>query len=64
VSSSCTCGSRTSARRMKPAATVWINAHGAIHPHVPFGGVKHSGYGLEFGVDGLKSVAVPQVISG
>ena len=46
------------------AGTVWINAHGAIHPHVPFGGVKHSGYGLEFGVDGLKSVAVPQVISG
>jgi len=26
--------------------------------------VKKSAYGLEFGVDGLKSVAVPQVISG
>jgi len=46
------------------AGSVWINAHAAIHPHVPFGGVKHSGYGLECGVDGLKSVAVPQVISG
>jgi hypothetical protein len=30
----------------------------------PFGGAKHSGYGLEFGVEGLKSVPVPQVISG
>jgi len=46
------------------AGTVWINGHGGIHPMIPFGGAKHSGYGLEFGVDGLKSVAVPQVISG
>jgi acyl-CoA reductase-like NAD-dependent aldehyde dehydrogenase len=46
------------------AGTVWINRHGAIHPLIPFGGVKHSGYGLEFGVAGLKGAAVPQVISG
>ena len=46
------------------AGTVWINGHGGIHPMIPFGGAKKSGYGLEFGVDGLKSVAVPQVISG
>jgi len=46
------------------AGTVWINSHGGIHPMVPFGGAKHSGYGLEFGVEGLKSVSVPQVISG
>jgi acyl-CoA reductase-like NAD-dependent aldehyde dehydrogenase len=45
------------------AGTVWINSHGGVHPMVPFGGVKGSGYGLEFGVEGLKSVAVPQVIS-
>ncbi|MGI9135139.1 MAG: aldehyde dehydrogenase family protein [Rhodoferax sp.] len=45
------------------AGTVWINQHGAIHPMVPFGGVKGSGYGVEFGVEGLKAVTVPQVIS-
>lgn len=46
------------------AGTVWINMHGGLHPQIPFGGVKASGYGLEFGREGLKSVAVPQVISG
>ncbi|GAA4357911.1 aldehyde dehydrogenase family protein [Microbacterium rhizosphaerae] len=46
------------------AGTVWINSHGGVHPMIPFGGVKGSGYGLEFGVEGLKSVAVPQVVSG
>ncbi|GIK25072.1 MAG: aldehyde dehydrogenase [Betaproteobacteria bacterium] len=45
------------------AGTVWINQHGMIHPMVPFGGVKGSGYGVEFGLDGLKAVTQPQVIS-
>lgn len=45
------------------AGTVWINQHGMIHPMVPFGGTKGSGYGVEFGVDGLKAVTQPQVIS-
>ena len=45
------------------AGTVWINKHGTVHPMVPFGGVKRSGYGLEFGVEGLKAVAVPRVIA-
>lgn len=45
------------------AGTVWINQHGAVHPMVPFGGVKRSGWGVEFGVDGLKSVTQRQVIS-
>lgn len=45
------------------AGTVWINQHGTVHPMMPFGGVKSSGYGLEFGVEGLKSVAVPRVVS-
>lgn len=46
------------------AGTVWINSHGGVHPMIPFGGIKGSGYGLEFGTEGLKSVSVPQVING
>ncbi|NKX52551.1 aldehyde dehydrogenase family protein, partial [Arthrobacter deserti] len=46
------------------AGTVWINKHGGIDPRVPFGGAKASGYGLEFGVEGLKQLGQPQVISG
>jgi acyl-CoA reductase-like NAD-dependent aldehyde dehydrogenase len=46
------------------AGTVWINKHGAVDPRVPFGGVKQSGYGLEFGVEGLKHLGAPQVITG
>jgi acyl-CoA reductase-like NAD-dependent aldehyde dehydrogenase len=46
------------------AGTVWINSHGGVHPMVPFGGAKQSGYGLEFGVEGLKALGVPQVING
>ncbi|MBB3178688.1 aldehyde dehydrogenase family protein [Variovorax sp. Sphag1AA] len=53
---------RTVASRIQ-AGTVWINQHGTIHPMVPFGGVKSSGWGVEFGIDGLKSVTQPQVIS-
>lgn len=45
------------------AGTVWINKHGAVDPRVPFGGAKQSGYGLEFGVEGLKQLGAPQVIS-
>ncbi|MEZ0166084.1 aldehyde dehydrogenase family protein [Kineococcus sp. LSe6-4] len=45
------------------AGSVWINSHGGIHPMVPFGGVKGSGYGLEFGVEGLKALGVPKVVT-
>ena len=45
------------------SGTVWINQHGAIHPMVPFGGIKDSGYGVEFGVEGLKAVTLPRIIS-
>jgi phenylacetaldehyde dehydrogenase len=46
------------------AGTVWINKHGAVDPRIPFGGAKQSGYGLEFGVEGLKHLGVPQIING
>ncbi len=45
------------------SGTVWINQHGTLNPVVPFGGVKASGYGLEFGSYGLKAVAAPKVIT-
>ncbi|MFD1718389.1 aldehyde dehydrogenase family protein [Georgenia deserti] len=45
------------------SGTVWINQHGTLNPVVPFGGLKSSGYGLEFGVHGLKAVAAPKVIT-
>ncbi|ALG12216.1 aldehyde dehydrogenase family protein [Kibdelosporangium phytohabitans] len=49
------------ARRME-AGTVWVNQHGGVDPAIPFGGTKSSGYGLEFGVEGLKAMAATKVI--
>lgn len=45
------------------AGTTWINKHGQIDPRMPFGGIKQSGHGVEFGVEGLKQVAVQHVIN-
>ena len=42
--------------------TVWINKHGAIQPNAPFGGVKQSGFGLEFGEEGLKEFTTVQTM--
>ena len=46
------------------AGTTWINSHGAVDPRVPFGGIKSSGYGVEFGTEGLKGLAYPHIING
>jgi phenylacetaldehyde dehydrogenase len=54
---------RAVAHRLE-AGTVWINTHGTVHPMAPFGGAKQSGYGLEFGTEGLKALGQPQVIHG
>jgi len=45
------------------AGSVYIHHHGVIHPMVPFGGVKKSGWGVQFGTEGLKAVTQPQIIS-
>ncbi|WP_417821680.1 aldehyde dehydrogenase family protein [Terasakiella sp.] len=42
--------------------SVWINKHGAIQPNAPFGGVKGSGIGVEFGEEGLAEYTNIQVI--
>lgn len=43
--------------------TAWVNAHGPISPDVPFGGVKCSGIGVEFGEEGLKEYTTIQVVN-
>ena len=43
--------------------TSWVNQHGALHPLAPFGGVKGSGIGVEFNVDGLKEYTTVQVLN-
>lgn len=43
--------------------TAWVNQHGALHPLAPFGGVKSSGIGVEFNVDGLKEYTTVQVVN-
>ncbi|MGV1794844.1 aldehyde dehydrogenase family protein [Rhizobium lusitanum] len=49
------------AARME-CGSVWINKHGAIQPNAPFGGVKASGFGVEFAEEGLKEYTDIQVI--
>lgn len=43
--------------------TVWINEFLHISPLAPFGGHKQSGFGAEYGIDGLKEFTYPQVIT-
>ena len=43
--------------------TAWVNHHGTLHPLAPFGGVKCSGIGTEFNVDGLKEYTTVQVMN-
>jgi acyl-CoA reductase-like NAD-dependent aldehyde dehydrogenase len=45
------------------AGTVWINKHLDMAPHIPFGGAKHSGLGVEFGEEGLAEFTQLQVIN-
>ncbi|MEW5420871.1 aldehyde dehydrogenase family protein [Amorphus sp. 3PC139-8] len=42
--------------------SVWVNKHGAIQPNAPFGGVKSSGIGVEFGPEGLKEYTTIQTV--
>lgn len=44
------------------SGSVWINRHGAIQPNAPFGGVKQSGVGVEFGPEGLKEFTTIQTV--
>ena len=45
------------------AGTVWVNKHGALLAHVPFGGSKMSGIGVELGEEGLNEFTQVQVLN-
>ena len=42
--------------------TAWVNDHCAIQPDAPFGGVKQSGIGVEFGLYGLEEFTSLQTL--
>ncbi len=42
--------------------SVWINDHGAVKPNAPFGGIKQSGMGVEFGEHGLREYTSLQTL--
>ncbi len=42
--------------------SAWVNDHGAIQPDAPFGGVKQSGLGVEFGLYGLEEYTSIQTL--
>ena len=44
------------------SGSVWINNHAPLNPIAPFGGVKSSGIGVEFGEEGLQENTVIQVL--
>jgi acyl-CoA reductase-like NAD-dependent aldehyde dehydrogenase len=43
--------------------TAWINGHAEVLPHAPFGGCKMSGFGVEFGQEGLFEYTTIQVVN-
>jgi acyl-CoA reductase-like NAD-dependent aldehyde dehydrogenase len=43
--------------------TVWVNKHIDLAPHIPFGGAKQSGIGVEMGEEGLAEFTQLQVIN-
>jgi len=42
--------------------TAWVNDNGAIQPDAPFGGIKQSGMGVEFGLYGLEEYCSLQTL--
>lgn len=45
------------------AGAVWVNAFGVFDPNLPFGGYKESGWGREFGIEGVESFRETKAIS-
>jgi acyl-CoA reductase-like NAD-dependent aldehyde dehydrogenase len=45
------------------AGTVFVNKHAEIAPNIPFGGIKCSGLGVEFGEEGLAAYTTIKIIN-
>jgi phenylacetaldehyde dehydrogenase len=45
------------------AGAVWLNAFGVFDPNLPFGGYKQSGWGREFGIEGVEAFRETKAIS-
>ncbi len=45
------------------AGAVWVNAFGIFDPNLPFGGYKESGWGREFGIEGVEAFRETKAIS-
>lgn len=45
------------------AGSVWVNKHADLAPHIPSGGAKTSGIGVEFGPEGLLEFTRIQILS-
>jgi len=45
------------------SGSVWVNKHGDLRPHLPFGGSNLSGIGVELGEEGLEEFTQIQVLN-
>lgn len=53
----------TRVARELQAGTRWVNRHAVLNPMVPMGGIKQSGFGVEFAEEGLREYTTVQVLS-
>lgn len=44
------------------SGVAWVNCHAQIQPNTPFGGSKMSGFGVEFGLEGLLEFTGQQLL--
>lgn len=44
------------------SGVAWVNCHAQIQPNTPFGGCKMSGFGVEFGQEGLLEFTTQQLL--
>ena len=52
----------TLASKLK-AGNVWVNHYGGMHPSLPFGGMKQSGWGRELGEAGFRLFLEEKAVS-